>query len=93
MFVIRGPVLLSGISVGLGAGEVAGLVACDASCVLITTKYCGYSINNGLEILKRKQKLSPSPPGFEKPLDKEQRHWRPTDPAECPLVPGTRARY
>lgn len=45
---------MNNISAGLGAGEVAGLVACDASCVLITTKYYVYSINNGLEILRRK---------------------------------------
>ena len=78
---------MSGISAGLGAGEVAGLAACDASWVLITTKYYVYSLNSGLEILERKQQLSPSPPISEKPCDKEHRHWSPTDPAVCPLVP------
>lgn len=60
---------MNNISAGSGAGEVAGLVACDASCVLITTKYYVYSINNGLEILRRKQKRSPSPQISEKPCD------------------------
>lgn len=80
---------MNNISAGSGAGEVAGLVACDASCVLITTKYYVYSINNGLEILRRKQKRSPSPQISEKPCDKEHRHWSLTDPAMCPLGPVT----
>ena len=83
---------MSGISAGLGAGEVAGVAACDASWVLITTKYYVYSINNGLEILERKQKLSPSPLISEKPCDKEHRHWSPTDPAVC-VVSSTRRKF